>query len=89
MMIFEYSVYLSDIKPKGFYYASLGHQTYVDDIGLSHVNSATIDSCINTLESYLFNSKHRLMITERNFELGKKYYSELTLKNLLREIFQF
>lgn len=89
MIVYEYSVFLADILPKGFHFASLGHEAITDEIGLSHVSTPIIDSCVDVIESYLFNLNFRNEITERNFELGKKYYSQNTLKNLLKEIFQF
>jgi hypothetical protein len=88
MIIFEYSVFQADIMSKGFEYASLGNQASEDAMGLVHAEASVIDACITSIDQYLFDSEIRKHVIDKNFELGKKYYSQETLKNLLKEIFQ-
>jgi hypothetical protein len=55
---------------------------------VDNAEASVIDACITSIDQYLFDSEIRKHVIDKNFELGKKYYSQETSKNLLKEIFQ-
>lgn len=89
IFLFEYPVYVEDIKPHGFLVASLGQVTTVDAGDLVHVPESAEESCAATVWNYLFNPALREETIRRNFHLGATHYSLKTLKTLLQGIFHW
>ena len=76
IVLFEYPVYIQDIKPKGFEVISLGSEI----LGRDEANLASIpediiqraaDQCVN----YLTNCPLREEMVEKNYQLGEQNYS--------------
>jgi glycosyltransferase involved in cell wall biosynthesis len=76
VLIFEYPVYLADIKQRGFQLISLGGQTLLpDEQGLARVSPDLIDAAADQAIELLSNQKLRADLVELNFRIGQKYFS--------------
>jgi len=74
--IFEYPVYRSDIRSKGFDVISLGSKLEgMDDLGLVTVSEEAIRQAAEKAIEVLTDSSPRGAMIESNFDLGKKHYS--------------
>jgi glycosyltransferase involved in cell wall biosynthesis len=86
-VIFEYPVYLSDIKDKGFRFISLGSQiSGKDDMGLAYLDQQVIEKSADRIVDYLVDSNLRKKDTEHNYSIGKEYYSYTSLQRYLEEL---
>jgi glycosyltransferase involved in cell wall biosynthesis len=86
MAVFEYPVFLTDIKPVGYRYASLGPDCRKGDDGLVQIDGKTMDRAGGQVLSYLFDRETRRQAVERNFDLGQRYNSIGRLRTLLSQI---
>jgi glycosyltransferase involved in cell wall biosynthesis len=76
IMLFEYPVYLADIKEKGLRVISLGDQiTGKDQHGLVTIDSDIIQSAADQAVAQLTNPDLRRSTVEHNFQIGKRYFS--------------
>jgi len=66
LLVNRYSVYIVDIEPKGF-----------DVIA---IDGFLTESAVKQVEQVLTDPERRHAMVERNFELGKKYFSYAALK---------
>ena len=87
MVVFEYPVFLSDIKECGFNYISLGDLYNPMENGLVSVNESIIENAANECVAYLTNEKKYTVSGERNFKIGDKYFSLNALKIKLNDGF--
>ena len=89
VMIFEYPVYRTDIKGKGFAVISLGDRIEGrDELGLVRVKDEVIERAAQEAVSVLTDRTSRRGMVERNFALGKRFYSLDALQNYLSEIME-
>ena len=87
MIVFEYPVFLTDIKDKGFDYISLGNSYNVDKLTeLFYVEDAILHNAASKAFEYLFNIEKRKNSVNKNFIIGKKYFSLESLEILLEKI---
>lgn len=87
-VIFEYPVYLSDIKDKNFSLISLGSQiSGKDDLGLAYLDKQIIEKAADCIIDYLVDSDLRKENTEYNYSIGKEYYSYTSLHRYLEGLF--
>ncbi|MCG8514433.1 MAG: glycosyltransferase family 4 protein [Halanaerobiales bacterium] len=86
MVIFEYPVYQSDIKEKGFSCISLGDTYHSQQNGYVQLSAEKITEAATQSIYYLKEFKQREQMVERNFLLGEKYFSEQVLQNLLEDL---
>lgn len=86
MVIFEYPVYQSDIKEKGFDVISLGDSYQHRENGYIQIPARRISSAASEVIRYLKDGDYRQQAVERNFSLGEKYFSYQVLKNLLDDL---
>lgn len=86
MIIFEYSVYKEDIKDKGFNVISLGDKYYINEKGLVYVDDNMVNYVAEESIRVLLDKDYRNNMVEKNFNLGKKYFSLESLEKYLREI---
>ena len=86
MVIFEYPVYQSDIKEKGFNCISLGDTYHYQENGYVHLSVERITEAATQAICYLKETNRREQMVERNFSLGEKYFSEQVLKYLLEDL---
>lgn len=86
-VVFEYSVFLDDIKSRNFNYVSLGHEYKINEKNLAEINHERIQEATKGTIEYLTNKEKRDADMEANFELGKKYFSLEALKTILEKVF--
>lgn len=88
VVIFEYPVYLSDLKPVGFELVSLGGDLCPrDGKNLVTVPEAMIANAIPQTIQLLQVEGYRKATVERNFALAREHYSYTALEGILKEIF--
>lgn len=83
ILLFEYPVYEKDIAPLGFEVVSLGSKVELVN-GMYKVNQDTIIKAKEQILEILFDSQKASNIVQKNFELGKRYFSYDTLEKKLR-----
>lgn len=88
MVVFEYSVFVSDIKPIGFDIVSLGNIYKTDDQGLAKVAQSTLEKAADQVVELLIDPSGYQEFVDKNFDLGKKHLSYKVLGNLLKEIME-
>ncbi len=86
MIVFEYSVYEEDIKPKGFKVISLGNRYTISEDGLAEIRSDVVKYAARESIRVLLDREYRREMVEENFAIGKKYFSYDSLQRYLREI---
>ncbi len=86
MIVFEYSVYEEDIKPKGFRIISLGNKYTICEDGLVRIDDNVVKYAARESIRVLLDKKYRDDMVEKNFALAKKYFSYDSLKRYLKEI---
>ncbi|MDO9545918.1 MAG: glycosyltransferase family 4 protein [Pelolinea sp.] len=86
-VIFEYPVYLSDIKNKKFHFISLGSQiSGKDDLGLAYLDKQIIETTADRIVEYLIDNNLRKVDTEYNYIIGQEFYSYTSLHRYLEEL---
>ena len=87
VVLFEYPVFRSDIKQKGFDTISLGSEVRgKDDLGLVTVDEETIRSAAEQAITALTDRSAREEMAERNLRLGEQFYSLESLEKSLQGI---
>ncbi len=87
VVVFEYPVYRADIKGKGFAVISLGDRIEGhDELGLVRVRGEVIERAAREAVSVLTDWNSRQEMVERNFSLGKRFYSLTALQGYLSDI---
>jgi glycosyltransferase involved in cell wall biosynthesis len=85
--IFEYPVYRADIKHKGFDVISLGDKVeYSGESGLVSVDKSIVNRAAKKAVEVLTNPIVRQAMVDRNFALGRRYYSLASLEKCLNEL---
>lgn len=88
IVLFEYPVYVNDIKPKGFKIISLGNKIRdYDEAGLSRIDEEVIESAADQALEALINSSFRLDVVDHNYSLARKHYSLTSLGKYLNQLF--
>ena len=87
MVIYEYPVYKSDIKYKGFNVVSLGDAHEVSKKGLAVVEKGVIKNAAKQAIEMLVDTKKRNIAVDRNFEICNKFYSFESLQGMLEQLF--
>ncbi|TFE29518.1 glycosyltransferase family 4 protein [Cohnella luojiensis] len=87
VVIYEYPVYETDIKPLGFQVISLGnsHETGTD--GLVQVDNQKVHEAASASIQVLIDPEYRADMVEDNFNIAKKYLSYTALEKLLSKLF--
>ncbi len=87
IVVFEYPVYRADIKEKGFSVISLGSEAEgKDELGLVRVSDRFIDRAAQESVRALTDKAFREGMVEKNFALGKRFYSLESLERYVQEI---
>jgi glycosyltransferase involved in cell wall biosynthesis len=87
IVLFEYPVYRADIKNKGFDVISLGSEVVgTDDLGLTTISEANIQRAAQRAVEVLTDSSAREEMVDRNFDLGREFYSLESLEWYLEEV---
>lgn len=87
ILIFEYPVYKKDIAPLGFEIVSLGNKAELKN-GLYKVNQDTIIKAKDQILEILFDTHKASESVQKNFELGRKYFSYDMLEEKLRYLIE-
>jgi len=88
LMIFEYPVYIKDIKDKGFQVISLGDKIRdFDEDGLARVENDLIEKAADQAVILLTDPDQREQVVEHNFNVGLQHYSMEALNNYLEPLF--
>lgn len=87
ILIFEYSVYESDINPLGFETVSLGAEILgKDDDGLVYISEKRIKDASNKIIQYLHNKQLRKQVVEKNYQIGLEKLSIAALKGYIEPL---
>jgi hypothetical protein len=86
MVIYEYPVYVSDLKPIGFDFISLGSHYMKNDQGLITVDSSIIKKVCDELIETLTSPRKYQKTIETNFEIAKKHFSYEALETHIKHI---
>ena len=85
LVLFEYPVFLRDIKPSGLTYVSLG-SSFEKEEGLVKVDETTIGRAAEEILEILFDERRYSSIVERNFEIGREKFGFSTLEKILEDL---
>jgi len=87
VVVYEYPVYVSDLKDKGFEVITLGDTHKVDSDGLVIVDKNIIQQAAIEAIDILVDSKKREKITKKNFAICDQYFSYQSLGKILEKLF--
>jgi len=88
LLIFEYPVYIKDIKDKGFQVISLGDKIRdYDEDGLARVEISQIEEAADQAVILLTDADQREQVVEHNFNVALQHYSMEALKGYLEPLF--
>ena len=87
VIVYEYPVYGTDIKDKGFDIISLGKTHSVDKNGLVVVEQEKIENAASESVEILLNAQKRRDVVEKNFAVCDKHFSYESLESILNKIF--
>lgn len=85
-IIYEYPVFKTDIEEKGFSLISLGDTHRKNKDGLVEVSPERVKNAAAEAVDLLTNPEKYYDTVERNFLVGKKFYSYGALKDYLKEL---
>lgn len=85
VIVFEYPVFKSDIKPLGFWTISLGDKYTVQNDFIAVDKKRTVQTANELCDALLDKEKTSQMI-EKNFSIGKKHLSLEALSEYLKEL---
>jgi len=85
LVVFEYPVYLSDLKDKGLEVISLGSEiTKRDKLDLAEISTKMLQEAADQCVAYLTDRQLREQAVEKNYLIAKQNYSYETLENDLQ-----
>lgn len=87
ILIYEYPVFESEIKPYNFNTISLGNTFNTDNNNMVYVNKSIIRQAAVQAVNLLIDKEKRKKITEENFTICKNNFSYDTLHKVLQNIF--
>ncbi len=87
VVVYEYPVYGTDIKSKGFDVISLGNTHKVDKGGLCTVDEKIVKHAAAEAVDVLINNEKRKNITENNFAICDEFFSYESLYKILSGLF--
>ncbi len=86
-IVYEYTVFESDIKEKNFNIISLGNSYKERENRLAYISDKKIQEAAKEVESYLCDKEKYYKSVEENFEIGKNNFSMGSLEILLKDLF--
>ncbi|HHE72086.1 MAG TPA: glycosyltransferase, partial [Chloroflexi bacterium] len=85
--LFEYPVYVADIKARGFRAVSFGDTIYSRDArGLIHVKPEIIEAAADETVALLTDAARRREMVEHNFQVARRYFSLGALRDHLEAL---
>jgi glycosyltransferase involved in cell wall biosynthesis len=88
MVVYEYPVYRTDIKERGFNVISLGDTYTLDENGLVKIDDEIIKKAAKECIKLLTDEGYRSQFVEENYKIGKEYFSYESLGRLLSQLFR-
>lgn len=85
VVAFEYPVYISDLKEKGFEIVSLGNK-YIKKDGLIYIDEEIIKRVRDKIIKILLDKSMAAAIIEKNYNIAKENYSYTVLKKIIKEL---
>lgn len=86
IVLFEYDVYQTDIGVKGFDVISLGDRYDLRENGLVCVKRKCVERVCDGIINLINNPETARQMVEKNYELGRKYFSLENLEEILCEL---
>ncbi|SER83471.1 glycosyltransferase family 4 protein [Salipaludibacillus aurantiacus] len=86
MVIYEYPVYVTDLKQAEFQFATLGNTHEWNEDKLVNVEDHKVESAAKELVKTLTDPDYRERVVTHNFETGKKLYSYEALKEAVERV---
>ena len=87
VLLFEYPVYVSDLREAGFEVVSLGSELGPRDArGLATVPRAKVEDAADRVIDLLQNAEERSRVVEQNFSAARERYSYETLETIIRQV---
>ena len=87
VIVYEYPVFITDIKAKNMDFISLGGTHKVTDEGLVEVDSSIIENAAKEAVNILIDNKERTAAVEKNFAVCNEFFSYDSLEKLLKNLF--
>jgi len=89
VVLFEYPVWVSDLKDVGFEVVSLGDETAgTDERGLVTVAPGRVAEAAEGVVHYLKDAESRQRAVEGNFELAREHFSLQALRRIIENLLQ-
>ncbi|KLO23740.1 group 1 glycosyl transferase [Marinitoga sp. 1197] len=85
VVLFEYEIFLKDIKSSGLEYINLGSK-FMKKGNLVEIEENTLNQAVDRTIKILFNKNEYYNLINKNFEIGKKNYSFKTLEKIIKEL---
>ena len=85
-IVFEYSVFQSDIKAYGFDYISLGSQYSVGENGLAQIDRQVLEQAANACVETLCDKETYQSSVEKNFQIARKHLSLEALETMIAQL---
>jgi len=89
VVVYEYPVYLTDIKSSGLDIISLGSEYTTSENGLVDVEKEIMKSAVAQSIEILIDNNKRASMVEQNFEICKQNFSYDSLARILKGVFDF
>ncbi|UCZ52838.1 glycosyltransferase family 4 protein [Bacillus shivajii] len=86
MVIYEYPVYVTDLKDKGFQFASLGDTHEGEETEIVTVSEEKVQEAASEVLKTLIDPEYRENAVQKNFEIGKKHFSYAALKDCVENL---
>lgn len=86
LFLYEYPVYRTDIKYHHFDIISLGGKFKKDENGLIKISEKTIEKAADTALKIINDKEKEQEIVNKNYKLGKEFFSYNRLDQLLKEL---
>jgi mannosylglucosylglycerate synthase len=87
VIVYEYPVYGTDIKERGFDIISLGDTHTVNQNALVEVDNVIIENAAKEAVNILIDNEKRKEVVEKNFAICEKYFSYESLEAILSKMF--
>jgi glycosyltransferase involved in cell wall biosynthesis len=86
ILVYEYPVYLTDIKPFGFETVSLGSTYSISKMGLFTIDKNVVNHASKEILDLLTNKENYLKTVDKNYHIGYRNFSIKKLKSTLNTI---
>jgi glycosyltransferase involved in cell wall biosynthesis len=85
VVLFEYPVFISDIKHEGYSYISLGDMYHMTEKGLAKIENGRLTKSVEETISMLTDTSNTPILLENNCSIGEQYHGYNVLENFLKQ----